>query len=119
MLKKLKIKSFGNMYIIDFLIINCIGIIGGFTDGICWGSYAKEGGLGGFPVFTLYSIVIGAFIAAIFNIFYLRKYDTDKEKTIHYVLAIASMFMPNLVAATGLVGVLIGWLISLPIVRLM
>lgn len=37
MLKKLKIKSFGNMYIIDFLIINCIGIIGGFTDGIYWG----------------------------------------------------------------------------------
>jgi len=92
-------------FLIWFLIVNSITFIGGVLDAFYWIPYGERGGVGGFPVFTLYSIVLGVFAGIVYSIINFRSKNQSKGvKIIQLLISIFSIAVPVL----NLVGALLG-----------
>ncbi|WP_315110302.1 hypothetical protein [Clostridium intestinale] len=95
-----------------FLIVNVITFIGGLVDAFYWIPYGERGGVGGFPVFTLYSIVLGVFIGIIYSAINFRNKNQSKRvKIIQLLISIFSIAVPILNLLGALLGMGVGYVI--------
>ncbi|WP_238902049.1 MULTISPECIES: hypothetical protein [unclassified Clostridium] len=95
-----------------FLIVNVITFIGGLVDAFYWIPYGEKGGVGGFPVFTLYSIILGTFAGIIYSIINFKSREQSKTiKIIQLLISIFSIFIPILSLVGALLGMGFGYII--------